>query len=326
MAVQRTILIAGPAKVVRGTLVTHTQDDVQINFTHSTFPVTNAAFGTVDHHSLDQIVEATFTPAGNWNATNSVEFFPHIAKLPGTSLLTTSDIPTTFHGTTGTTHIFKASAITQMPSLTLSAAGTMLGPMTITGVRATNTEYDAADSMYSVVGTPTFTDTAFNPREIVVQNYSAVWGGTTDIPGFSASTPFNTQDGWTIDFQMSYNPIVVDELGTVDLLMGDLIVKARCIPIGPTEAQIIAAANLAGSAGGAIKRGQSISSAVLAVAAPDLVITGDDATTIVTLKEAGMTGCGFMFGSSSLRYGECEWTARRTFATGALSAIVTLAP
>jgi len=309
MAVARSILIAGPAKVTRGSLVTHTQDDVAINFIHSTFPVQNSAFGTTDHHSLDQIVEASFTPAGNWNATNSVEFFPHISKLPGTSLCTTSDV-----------------AITQMPSLRLTAGGTMLGPMTITGVRASNTEYDAADSMYSVVGSPTFTDTNFDPREIVVQNYSAKWGLTTEVPGFDVDTSFNTADGWTIDFQMSFNPIVVDELGTVDLLMGDLIVKARCIPIGPTEAQIIAAANLSGAAGGSIKRGQSVTSAVSIATTADLIITGDDGTTIVTLHEAGMTGCGFMFGNSTLRYGECEWTARRKFSSGVLGAVVTLAP
>jgi hypothetical protein len=68
--------------------------------------------------------------------------------------------------------------------------------------------------------------TGFDPLLIVTAPYTATLG---------ALTPFFSQDGFEISFDLSLNPVVVDGIGTVDMRMGNLGCNISCVPTGPTQ-------------------------------------------------------------------------------------------
>lgn len=327
MAVTRASLVTGPAKIVRGDGasagmgVLFTQDDVQIDVNTEVLPIMTNAYGQVDARQVDATVTATFTPDGRWDSITRGFLWPYGNTTPGTSIFGSSDSATTITGSDASLHTIIASAVTSMPTITLSAAATMVGPVTIMGVRSNNTDWSGASSLYTAATSGgTFADTTFDPTEIKTQTYTGVWG-SADRAGFAT---IDTESGWTIEFDLQLDPIIVDDAGTVDMRFRSLSVMARCVPIGPTVTQTMAmlAAQGAGAARG---RSFTVDDNVNNIGGQDLVITGADASTIVTIKNAGLVTSGFRFGASVLQQGEIGFVAGRPFSSGAPAAIFTLA-
>ena len=310
--ITRTLLVTGPAKIVRGGGIIYTQDDVAINIIQTTTPIGSMAHGHINERADSVTVEATFTPEGRWDALTRAFLWPYLATIPGTSLFGASDTPTLFHGSDGGLAIIHASAVMQMPSIFLSAAKTMIGPMTIGGVRKNGVDWSTADSLVSCEPAGgTFADTTFTAAMIKVQDYTGAYIGT-------GLTAIKTEDGWTIDFNVESDPVRTDDGGILDYRYRTLQVVARCIPTNPLPSELIAGLTVQGA--GAI-RGRSLG----VLASEDLVITGADGTIPVTLKDAGMRTAGFRFGVSVLRTGETGFVASRPFTTGAMANICVLA-
>jgi hypothetical protein len=309
MPATRVSLVTGPAKIVRGTGIVFSQDDIPVNLIQDTLPIITSAYGEVDQRALDARIELSFTPEGRWNAATLAFLWPYGNTAAGASIFGTSDTPTTINASDGALHTIIASAVTAMPSLSLSAARTIVGPVTITGVRKNNTAWATADGLYTIAAGATMTDTTWAPSLVKVQHYTGAWGAVT---GFTA---IGTQDGWSVDFDLQLDSIVTDDIGTVDMRFRSLGVLARCMPVGPTPAQILT--NLQLQDTGAA-RGRSMATA------NDLVITGADTTTIVTLKQAALKTAGFRFGATVLREGEIGFFATRPFSSGVQGAIFTL--
>lgn len=310
MPATRASLVTGPARILRDSADVYSQDDIPIDLVQDTLPIVTSAHGEVDQRSIDARIEMSFTPEGRWDAATRGFLWPYGNTAPGTSIFGTSDTPTAIHASDGALHTIIASAVTVMPSIFLSAARTMVGPVTITGLRKNNTAWSTADGLYSVAAGSTFVDTGWSPTLVKVQHYTAAWGAVT---GF---TSIQTQDGWTIDFDLQLDPVIIDDIGTVDMRFRSLGVLARCMPVGPTPAQILT--NLTMQDTGAA-RGRSMATA------NDLVITGADTTTVITLKQAALRTAGFRFGATVLREGEIGFFATRPFSTGAQAAIFTVA-
>jgi len=295
--------------------VVFSQDDISIDVSHETNILSTSAHGQVDERSSDSIVEATFTPEGRWTSASRALLWPYGNAVPGDSIMG-ADTPTLFHGSDGGLHTIPASAVTSMPSIFLSASRTMIGPVTIRGVRKTGVEWSGAESLYATSPTgSTFADATFAEAELIIQKYTGAWAA---IGGFDA---IETVDGWTIDFDLQIDPIVTDDLGTVDFRYRSLAVSARCTPVDPLPAEILVAQQIQGTGAA---RGRSLAAGPGAVAS-DLIITGANGTTVITLKNAALKGVGFRFGASVLREGEIAFVAGRPFTTGVKGAIFTLA-
>jgi hypothetical protein len=312
----RTALNIGPALCVFGTAKFHTQDAVSVAIAPSTFDISTDAHGFIEKRQDSHQVVVGMTPDGRFNAALAAALWPYASTAIGSSIFTAADVPLVINGRDGRIHTVIAAAITKMPDLILSSTKIMLGSMEFTGVRKKNSLWSVADSLYTIAQTggdsvwAAYTE--FTSTDIKTQDYTGVWGAQG---GF---TSIKTQDGWTISFDMSTADIQVDDSGTIDKRLTSVGVMARCSPVGPTSLQI-QAAQLYQNTGAA--RGKSPG----ALPTTSLVITGADASTIITIPRAAMVSSGYRFGSTVLGDGEIGFVGQRVVTAGALSSMWTLA-
>ncbi len=310
--IARSSIVSGPARVVRGSGTVHTRESFSIDLVKAQTPIVLEGYGEIDQRDEDALVTAQFVPDGRWNSATRSFLWPYLNPTIGSDPFGASDTPTVIHDSNAHVHTIVASAVTQMPSLLLSPAGSMIGPVGITGIRASAGDWNDASSLYTVATSGgTFTDSAFAVADIKTQNYTGAWGSVT---GFGS---IGTEAGWTIDFQTNINYFKVDEVGTCKASLVGVSVLARCTPIGISGANMLAALDFQESSSARGKSGNALGA--------DLVITGADSSTIVTLKAAKLVRAGYRFGARVLRDGEVGWVATRNFSTGVAGALVTLA-
>ena len=313
MGIARANIIVGPARIVRGAGTVYTKDSFEVRLNHATFDVVVDALGKVDERSEDATAALQFTPEGRWDAATRAFLWPYLNPTIGMDVFGAADTPTLIHDSNAHLHTIPASAVTQMPNLKLSPVDTMVGACTITGIRANNGDWDDADSLYTAASAGgVINDAGFTPPLIKTQVYTGAWAGSA---GFGT---IKAQAGWDVEFETQISFIKVDEIGTVKGILTRVGVMARCMPVaGPTSAQIVAALKMQ-DAGGA--RGRSLNAT-----GADLVITGADAATVVTVKKAGLKTAGFRFGLTTIREGELAWVATRDVTAGVPQALCTLA-
>lgn len=312
----RAALITGPARIVRKNVAAtdcslFTKDDIGVDIVQAFADKSSSFHGPIDKVFLGQHVEASFTPAGHVNNDLCALLWNDFANLAMSYDLTNSaaDVPCLFHSADGGGTII-ASAITKLPDIILGPNRSMMGSMTIAGVVGTGLALSAASSLYTIGGNTTVVDTALTSASFRQQCYTAVWGAVT---GF---TSFEAEEEWTISFNMRTKMHAV--AGNIrKITFQGIDILARCVPVGPTEAQIGTALGLS-QAGTVPGRAQ-------ATVASQLVITGTDTTTTVTIPKASLVSGGFKFGDEVLRQGELGWYASRDFSVGAQSALYTIA-
>lgn len=312
-ATARSSIITGPAKIVRNSLACHTQGDVEVREVIDRMPVVVDAYGTIDDRAIDATVTISFTPDGRWSSDIRSLLFPHLNPTVGSDIFTASDVPLTIHDSNSHLHTVIASACTKMPQIILRPNATMLGACEFLGIRGTGADWNDENKLYTQAGSGgTLADAAFTIAQIKTQIYSGVWSGIT---GFSSA--FYTVDGWTVDSEVEMERIQIDEVGTVKAVLKSVRFMAKCRPLGVSYANITAALKSQGTGG---SRGRS-----LAATAADLAITGEDGSTIVTLKSANLYEGGFKFGATQVRDGELAWITTRPFSSGVPQAVATLA-
>ena len=316
MPATRAQLVCGPAKVVRDTGILYTQDDIGINIVQTTIPHRSSAHGHLFETADSATVEASFTPEGRWDSLTRAMLWPYLNFTRGASIFGATDVPTVFHGVDGGKHTIHASAIGNFPSIHLSSGRSMIGQVTILGVRKTGIPWSTDNGLYKSDDTDAvFADTTFLRELVKVQDYTGVWG---NVSGFGA---IKTQDGWTIEGNLQLEAIPTDEGGILDYKYVSLEIMAKCSPVEVTMTNLIAGLKVQNTGAA---RGRRLCQALADV--DDLVITGtDDATVVVTLKHAGLKTAGFRFGSSVLREGEIGFVAARPFTNGATTDMMTLA-
>lgn len=312
----RSQIIVGPARVVRGAGTVHVKEPFNVDLVKATTPIILDGYGKIDDRAEDIIATCSFIPDGRWNAATRAFLFPYINPTIGQEVFGASDTPTVIHDSNAHTCTIQASAVTKMPSLLLSASATMIGQVTITGVRKSGVAWSSADSLVTYVASGgVFTDAAFLPAEIKVQNYSAVWAGVTGL------TTIQTETGWTVDFETDISFIKTDEIGTVKGILNSVAAMAKCTPLALVGADVTNALDIQSATSA---RGKS-HNASYAGANGDLTITGADGSTIITLNKCGIVTAGFKFGKAVVRDGELGFVATRSFVAGVPGAICTLA-
>jgi hypothetical protein len=295
-SINRTTIIAGPAKIVFDSQSFWSKGDVTVKVVNDRFDIQTAHFGKVDERFADRRLEVSFEPSGAFTAGVAGVLWPYASTAVGVSVFTGSDKALEIFGRDGRKITVHAAAVTKMPSIRMGVSQTLIGDVTFTGICKNNTDPTAAAAYYTEAAVTYPGDTGFAVADILTKSYASVWGASAPWSSFL------TENGWTIDFNLSLTPQKVDGIGTVDMTFSQLEVSAKCIPVGPSAADVLT--KVAGTAG----LGASI-----ATADPlNISATG----VYVRLYRAALAESGLAFGSTAKRIGQTEFIATRGVTTG----------
>lgn len=308
MSVARSSLGRGPAKVTFGATTLWTRDDLVPRHAPVWEPVKSSMHGQVDKFKKDLVIKNSLVLFGLWQ--DLAVLFPSALMNPvvGTSLFGTTDNALVIHARNQDRITYPNSQITKLADLYLGVDSELFAAaVEITSLIKNNANPEDAGA-YFVRDTAAYSDTTFALTNFKKCRWTAAWAGKTGLTSFIAQKGFNL--AWQLDLKQD----TVDGLGTVDMYIGEggLIGGLKCVPIGPTLAQIDTA-QATGSAHGAL----------LSAGQADLTLTGTSAS--VVLKYAAMTESGTAFGIDPLRVGEVAWETTRGFTAGVAQAVATVA-
>lgn len=200
-------------------------------------------------------------------------------------------------GTDGTRVTLHNAALTRMPTLTLRSTETLWGEVEFEAFSKNGVPWTTANSIYTI-DTATFSDSGFDPADILTQPYVGEWG----------SAPWNafyTKEGFTVEPALELVAVDDDRSGVLTRQIAGLGVTARGQPHGPGLADLMSALTLQG---GGATRGRSL-------AGSNLNITGTGV--YVRLYSAALIGGPAQWSTRLNRLGELTWAANRTFSGGA---------
>lgn len=300
--ISRDSVVRGPGRIVVQSQSFFSKGDFAIENEVKTFNIENSAHGIVEARDDDFEARIGFEPDGRLTAEIIAILWPYASSLPGARLLSATDRPMAIH--TAESHLITlvTCGLFKMPDLILSANKTAIGQCEWVGLRANGQDVSAADKLLTAATTGgTFTDSTFDPSEILTQPYTAAFTGT-------GLTSFESEDGFRITFDASWDREPLDQCGTFNYRLQNVGCRVRFKPVGPSADNILDALRVqgTGAARGASRRTGSA----------DLVITGLDGTTVFTLKNANFNRGQFGFGSNALRTGEVEMVGMRSFTIG----------
>lgn len=296
----RNTIIQGPCQISFDSQTFWSKGDVVLRPVFEYFDVATSVLGRVDQRLRNKSYQVTFEPDGRVTAGLLAVLWPYGSHVPGTSIYGATDLPLVIFGRDGTKVTVHNAALTQMPAMRMGAGVTLAGQCQFTGLLALSKAVTAADGYLSVATAAYPTDAAFDAAEILTQPVVASWG-SAPWSSFEVEAP-----GWEITPTMSLSPVGVDSLGTVDMLVQDVAITARAIPVGPTLADMLTAIDAAGEMG----------SSPSVAADNDLLI---EAGAIPTLLGVGIANCALtstemVWGATRKRVAQCTWTGHRTSA------------
>lgn len=313
----RSALVQGPAKVVfnapSGAITFHSQGPIAYTIGRRTLPITTEMHGQIDVRDQDVNLETSIKPEGRWSAGLISALWPYANSPMGAALFSDTDRTLVLHGTDGALHTWTAAAVTKMPDLLFSPMGTLIGEVGFTGLAGNNLAWSAANRLLTIGTLADSVDATFTVAGIKVQSYSAVLTGLT---GF---TSFESADGFRVAFALQTSDQSIDSQGVYNKLITGVSVAVRCIPVGPTSAQLMAALKMQDTGAA---RGRSLDAGGV-----QLQITGADGINYLTIPHASIETGQFRFGAGTnqLRVGEIAIVATRSFSAGAQQALWTLA-
>lgn len=210
--------------------------------------------------------------------------------------------PLVIVGNDGTRATFHNAAVSKMPTLSLKSTETLWGDVEFECFPKNGVAWVTANSLYTI-DAASFSDSGFDPADIITQPYSGAWGS-------SPWDAFFTKAGWVIDNTLSLEAIEDDASGVISRRIASIGFTAKAQPEGPDLAAMLAALTLQGA--GSV-RGRSLSG-------ENLDITGTGV--FVRLYAAALTGGPAQWSSKNDRIGELTWAANRTFTGGAANPLL----
>jgi hypothetical protein len=297
-APSRSTLVRGAGTVQLGAgPVIYDKDGIE-----AALETTRFAIGNVDQRRDDAVVKVRFTPSGAITAAMMASLYPYSSPNIGASIFTASDVSAIIHSRAGKKLTLTAAALTRMPDLYLSAAKTAFGQGELTAVYGNGKLPSDANSLYTLAS-EAFSDASFARDEHLTILYAAAWGEIlADIV---------TESGWTISFETGVSMYKVDDVGTIDGVLDDVGVMAKCTPVNLSEAIWD---ELRAQDEGAI-RGMTERQT------QDLVITGADDALVFTLNDAALVAGPLRWGRNVVRSGEIAFIGHRLEDTGVYSTL-----
>lgn len=308
MSVTRSQLGRGPAHVSWNGITMFTRDDIMARHVPIWKPVTTSMYGAVDKERGDLVIKI---PLRLWGAWESLPvLFPAAVMNPnvGSSLFGDVDLPLVLLAKNGDKITYANAQITKISDLHLGLdAELFASDVEFTALVKNGTEPEAAGAYYTTAVGQAYAENVFSKANFKKVRWTGAWGAKAGFTAIVAQKGFNI--GW--DLQLS--PVVA-EGATRDMTIGGLVGNCKCIPIGPTIAQVEASMLSAGAAPGSL----------LSAGAADLTLTGAGGGSVV-LKNAGPIEHGYAFGVEPLRLGEIGWETTRAFAAGVPAAVGVIA-
>ena len=312
MSVTRASLIRGPGIVSWNSATIFSEGDIAPRYEPVWNPVETSMYGEVDRVRRDFVIRIPIRLWGAWE--NLATLFPSALLNPtiGASLYGTSDTPLSITARNGDKITYNNAQITKLADLRLGVDENIFAAdVEFTAILANNTLPESNAAYYTVATGQTFTESAFAKTNFKRERWTGAWGTKT---GWTTVVP---KDGFHVGWELGLAPVTVDGYGTVDMTIRGLVATCRCVPIGPSLAQIEDQIKLAGQSGAGAAHGTLVSTN-----AADLVLTSSSMG--VTLKNVSLTKGGHAFGQEPLRMGEVEWTSARLFTAGVPQAVATL--
>ena len=300
----RTTIVKGAGAVKINTVQLYSKGEIDAILDPETFAIAVSGYGELDERLADSVGKITFTPSGRLNADILAALYPYGTPVIDASVFGVADTPTEVHSIAGQKVVFHNTAVTGMPSLRLSAKETAFsGNVEITALAKNATSRATANAIYTGP-----TAAAFVPSiaiaDIKTLPYNGVWG----------STAIDTKDGWTVDFELSLEPFVLGDHGTIDMYIKSVTCRAKCNPItyGENMLALLRTQGTTAVIGGTLRETKN------------LVIAATGGLT-VTLMDAVPVAGPLKWGESQLRAGELGFKATRTITTGVPGAIFSVA-
>jgi len=303
--INRTTIITGPALVTFAGSTFWSKGDIIVKPVFGKQDIVTSRFGKVDSRYTAKQFDITFEPDGRFTSTLAGILWPYGSTSVGASIYGGSDRALVVHGRDGVKITFHNAALTEMPALRLGVAQTIQGNVKFSALLKNSTDPTDAAAYYTIASQAYPGDTGWAASDILTVAYTNAWGET------SPWDDFLTEGGWEIGFALQLAPQSVDGLGVVDMTLQNLDVTARCIPVGPTLADVM------GKMGHTAALGSSVQDD-----ADTLEITG--AGVEVTLTQAAITDTDGGWGQVRKRLGQTTWTAHRTFTDGAANPLYTI--
>lgn len=299
----RNTIIQGAGAVKVGAVQMYSKGDIDATLDPESFQVGVSGYGTLDERLADSVGKISFTPSGRVTAEILAALYPYQTPSIDASIFPAADVATEIHAILGSKVVFHNTAVTAMPSLKLSAKETLFsGNVELMALPKLNTARSEADSIFTGPTTAAFT-TNIDYTAIKTLPYAATWGG-------SGGVVIDTKDGWSIDFEVSVEPFVVADYGTLLARLKSVTARAKCQPISHAE-DLLALMQTQGSA--------AVIGSSLRVA-KDLRIVATGGLDVTLYDAVPMTG-PLKWGESTLRGVELGFTATRKFVTGVPGAL-----
>ena len=296
----RTTIVRGPAKITYDTAVFYSKGGVTLRMVNTTFDKDTDAFGMVSKAKTDFQIIVEFEPVGE--VEELAKLYPYGSTAIGASIYGATDKALTITAADATYTINNA-AITQLPSLRLSANNTAFGPVQFTGLLDIGGDPANLSDYYSVAGGAAF-GTGFDPAKIVSAPYTATLG-------FGTPLSFMSEAGFEVSFDLGLNPVIVDGIGTVSMALQNLGATITCIPTGVAE-------NAFNSGFESLSGGEDLASLTLDISSNTSGSVNLDflAVNILDLEKR--------FSPVDNRLGTLTLAARRTFTLGVPNALFTI--
>lgn len=266
--------------------------------------------GPVDKSETDRYYEITGRLWGAWESLTTLFPAAYLNPAVGTRICGNADRALVVHGRDTQKVTFHNAVLTRLANLHMGVDQSMFSAdVTFSAFIRDNMNPEDANAYLTIASEAFPADTGFSKTNYKQQRYSGAWTGIT---GFTTITP---QSGFQVEFELRLSPLNINGLGRVDMALQGLIARAKCVPVEPTQQQILDAARAQG-ANAALGR-------LLSAGSADLVLTGSGVA--VTLYDAGLMEFGARFGSEVLRNNEVGWETTRGFTAGAADAVAAVA-
>jgi hypothetical protein len=237
----------------------------------------------------------------------------------GSSLFTpatySADLPLQIWSRNNDTITYTNAQITKLVNLRLGVDADLFeAEVEFTCLVGAGLDPGVSASYYTIAGT-TWSDTTagFTKANYLKTRFSGAWGA---LSGFS---PIYPENGFSVAWDLELEPQMMDGYGTIDYVIKNFHATCKCVPVGPTMAQIEAQSQ-ADVPGGGVPIGT-----LLSTVKADLTLSGfynaaySGAPPVIVLKNASLLEHSFEFGLTPLRNGELTWETQRAFSSGAPS-------
>lgn len=311
MGILRNQLGRSPAIVQYAGATLFTRSDIVVPHDPKWTEIGTSMFGVDDDFKGDFTIKIPLTLYGNWDALGVL--FPAYAMspIPGTSIYGNADAPLVLQGRNTDRVTYLNAQLTKLGDLFLGVDEELwAAAVEFTAIigNGLNPEAGSASAnSYFTRDTNAYADGAFSRANYSKARFTGNWSGVTGFGSFAG------QKGFRVAWKLDAKPFTVDGYGTVDMTVGEKTMRGsmKCIPIGPTGAQVDAQQSIATPMG-----------TRLSASAADLVLASGAHS--VTLKSAGLKSHSVAWGSEALRVNETMWETTRGFAAGVPAAVATV--